>query len=270
MALTVNGRTLAALGVTARELSGWLDGPDMARASAVLPNVLGVLPAAVSTSAARQIRLTLNVPAATLTGRAAVLATLEDAFAGLLSLRFDDTPTRIIRAIAGAFTVASIAPSLSMTEAARNMVVSIPLLAFDGASYDDEPRTVVLSSAPAEIALGTLPAPGIVQWSGAWSAGVARSLTYRSMNGIAYGVLTLTPPTGASLTASEFLELDLGRRYITKVTSAGVRTNAYSWLSGGAWFTPDATDASRQAAQWPTLEISAGAGLFLYRRSWSI
>lgn len=270
MALTVNGRTLASLGVTARELSGWLDGPEMSRGATALPNVLGVLPAAITTSAARQVRLTLNVPAATLTGRAAILATLSDAFAGLLSLRFDDTPTRIVRAVAGAFTVASIAPSLSMTEMARNMIVSVPLLAFDGSSYDDEPRSVVLSTSPAEIALGTLPAPGIVQWSGAWSAGVARSLTYRSVNGIAYGVLTLTPPVGASLTASEFLEVDLGRRYVTKVTSAGVRTNAYSWVSGGAWFVPEASDGNRQAAQWPTLDVSAGAGLFLYRRSWAL
>lgn len=270
MAVTINGRSLASLGVTARELSGWLDGVDTSRNSTPLPNVLGVVPAAASTSSARQIRLVLNVPAASLTARATILATLSDAFAGLLSIRFDDTPTRIVRAVAGAFTVASIAPNIGMSESGRNMTVVVPLLAFDGASYDEEPRVLVLSTTPTEIALGTLPSPGIVQWSGAWSTGAARSLTYRSVNGIAYGLQTFTPPAGASLTASEFLEIDLGRRYVTKVTSAGVRTNAYSWLSAGSWFVPEAADGNRVASRWPTFEISAGAGVFFYRRTWAL
>jgi hypothetical protein len=270
MALTINGRTLAALGVTARELSGWLDGPDFSRGSVALPNVLGVLPASAATSSARQIRLVLNVPAATLTARATILATLADAFAGLLSLRFDDTPTRIVRAVAGPFTVASIAPAIGMSEAGKNMTVSVPLLAFDGSSYDDEPRSLVLGATSVEIALGTLPAPGIVQWSGAWSAGAARTLTYRGANGIAYGALVLTPPVGASLTSSEFIEIDLGRRYITKVSATGVRTNAYGWLSAGSWFVPESADGNRGALRWPTFEISAGAGVFFYRRTWAL
>lgn len=270
MSVTINGKTLASLGVTPRELTGWLDGPALLHATTAIPNVVGVYAATATTTAARELRLTVVASLSALTDRAAKLATLKDAVAGLVTLRFDDTPGRIVRAIAGPMTSASIAPQLAMTATASSLIVTIPFIALDGASYDDEARVYALSTTPTQIELGTLPAPGILQWSGAWTAGTARTLTYRALNGIAYGSLTFTPPTGASLSASEYLEIDLGRQYVTKVDSTGGRTNAYSWKSAGTWFVPDSIDADRTAPRWPTLDISAGAAIWLTRRAWSL
>jgi hypothetical protein len=275
MALTINGRSLASLGVTARALEGWLDGPVVQRESTVIPNLLGVSPSPVMTGAARQIRLTVNVPVAGLTSRAAAIATLQDALTGLLTLRFDDTPGRIVRAVAGPLTVASISDRASMNALGANMIASVVFLATDNASYDAEPLPVVLGSTPAEIELGTLPSPGIIQWSGSWSTSASRTLTYRGVNGIAYGSMVFTAPatpeySPSSLSSSEFLEIDLGRQYITHVTNTGARTRAYDWLASGSWFVPEPADARRSAGRWPTLDVSAGVGLFLYRKAWAL
>lgn len=266
----INGRPLSALGMTARGLEGWLDGHTITREVTALPGVLGVVPNQFSVSSSRQIRVTCNLPVASLADRAAALATVQDAISSLVTLRFSDTPGRVVRALAGPLVVASIAPGASMTQNAASLVVVLTFTAYDTASYDDEPRVVSLTATPGAIPLGTLPSPGVLQWSGAWSTGIARTLTYRSMNGIPYGSLTLTAPAGNSLSASEFLELDLARQYITKVGATGTRTNAYRWKTAGRWFVPDPADALRSAAAWPTLDVSAGAGLFLYRRAWAL
>jgi len=268
--MSINGRTLAALGMSARSLEGWLDGHTITRDATALPGVLGVVPHQLSVSASRQIRVTCNLPVTSLLDRAAKLADVQDAIASLCTLRFADTPGRVVRALAGPLVVASIAPNISMTPTAASLVLVLTFTAYDTASYDEEPRVVSLTTTPGALPLGTLPSTGIVQLSGAWSTGDPRTLTYRSLNGIAYGALTLTPPTGQSLSASEFLEIDLSRQYCTKVGNTGVRTNAYAWKSGGAWFVPDPSDGSRAASAWPTLAVSAGVGLFLYRRAWAL
>lgn len=275
MSLTINGRTLASLGVSARALEGWLDAPTTQRQTTVIPGLLGVAPSPITTSAAREIKLTLNVPVNALTGRAAALNTLQDALSGLLTLRFDDTPGRIVRAVAGPLTVASIAPRIAMNESGRNLIVSVPFLCYDAASYDAEPVPLVLGSTPVPIKLGTLPSPGILQWSGSWSTSASRTLTYRGVNGIAYGEMVFTAPASpeyspSSLSSSEFLEIDFARQYITHVTNAGVRTRAYDWLTSGEWFAPDPTHGYRAGDQWPTLDVSAGVGLYLYRRAYAL
>lgn len=275
MSLTINGRTLASLGVSGRALSGWLDAPAVQRQTTVIPGLLGVAPSPIMTSTAREIKLTLNVPVASLTGRAAALNTLTDALSGLLTLRFDDTPGRIVRAVAGPLTVASIAPNASMNEIGKNLIVSVSFLAYDAASYDAEPLALVLGSTPVQVKLGTLPSPGILQWSGSWSTSASRTLTYRGVNGIAYGEMVFTAPAAPeyspdSLSSSEFLEIDFARQYITHVTNTGVRTKAYDWLTSGQWFAPDPTDAYRAGDQWPTLDVSAGVGFFLYRRAYAL
>lgn len=268
MSVTINGLTLASLGLAARELSGWLDGPDRQRATVGIPNTLGVLSANVSTTPPRQIRLLANMNLTTLSSRATQLATLQDALSGLLTLRFDDTPGRVVHAIAGPITAASMAPSIGMTTGASSLVVAIPFLALDVASYDDNPRVIAVQTTPTEIALGTLPSPGVLQLSGAWTSATTRVITYRGVNGIAYGTMTLT--AAVTLGADEYVELDLGRQYITKVGNTGTRADAYAWLTAGDWFVPEPADAYRGAPKWSTLEVSAGVCLFLYRKAWAL
>jgi hypothetical protein len=268
--MTINGRGLSALGATAAALSGWLDGPSSQRQATALPGVLGAIPATLATTPPRELTLTLRVAATSLTERAERLATLQDALAGLLIVRFSDTPDRFLRCVAGPLTVASIDPAHSMTTAAASLSVSVTLICYDAASYDGEPRILALSTAPVAVPLGTLPSVGVIRWQGAWAVSTARTLTYRGASGIAYGALTITTPSGDSLASGDHLEIDLARRYLTKVTAAGVRTNVYAWLTSGDWFAFDPADGDRAAARWPTLTLSAGSGTLLYRRAWAL
>lgn len=271
MSITIDGSTAAAKGFSVRKLDRWLDGPALQRGMTAVPQVLGVVPSASATIATRSRLVTFNVPCATLADRLTKMATLRDWLSDkLLHTRFDDTPGLKTRCVAGEFEVESIVPRIAMSVLGAPLIVTVPLISYDASMYDAEPQTIVLSTTPAQIALGTLPSTGVVQWSGSWSAGVARTLTYRSHNGISYGTLVFTPPAGASLTSAEYLEIDLSRQYVTKVSSTGVRSNAFDWLSGGAWFAPDPADSVRSLTRWPTLDISAGVAIYLYRKVWAL
>lgn len=268
MTMTINGQTLAALGLTTREHPGWLDAPAQTRTYTGIPNLLGVTAANYSTTPVREMRLLANLKLANLTDRAAALAKLQDALAGLLTLRFDDTPGRIVRAIAGQVTSASWAPQLAMTAGGASLIVSVPFVSIDTASYDDNPRVIAIQTTSTEIELGTLPSPGLVQWSGSWTSATTRTLVYRGHNGIAYGTMTLTAQ--ATLGSDEYIEIDLGRQYITKVSNVGVRSDAANWLTAGDWFVPESSDYYRPGSRWATLEVSAGVCIFLYRKAWKL
>lgn len=270
MVMQIDGVPLAALGAAATELSGWLDGPEVERAVTPVPGLLGVLPSPLTVSRPRVAQLVVWLDATALTDRSVALARWQRAAAGLRRLRFDDTPGRVLRATFGAPQVESIAPRHAFVESARRLRLSVAITATDGASYDATPRVLVLGTTPTPIPLGTLPSTGVVVWRGTWSVGAARTLRYAGASGITYGELTLTPPTGSGgLGANDVLELDLARRYVTKVTAAGVRTNAYDWLTAGRWFALDDRDGLPDVA-WPTLLVTDGTATLLYRRAYQL
>lgn len=268
MALSINGLSLATLGITPRELTGWLDAPSEERSVLPLPNTLGVATGGVGTVSERSAMLVGTVLCSTTTERATKLSAIREQLIGTICVRRDDVPNMVFRALAGPTTVVSVTGNAWFQ---ASVVITIPFRLTDVVSYDVEPRPIIVSSTPVQIPTGTAATVGFLHWGGAWSTGVARTLTYRGVNGISYGTLTLTPPASASLTSSEYLELDFDKQYITKIDSAGARTSAYDWKSGGAWFAIDPADSAVQAAnRFPTLEISAGTGLFLYRRAWML
>lgn len=264
-----NGRDLTSDGWYTIAVSQWLDGPKIQRASVPIPGVAGVIPATRAMVGERALNCTVRAYPSTLADRATLLRTLQDRiYSGLLAVRTDDWTDRIVRCVAGPLTVVPAVPTAVFASAVID--ASFTLSAYDGASYDAEPRVLVLSTSPTALALGTLPSHGIIQLTGAWSAGVSRTLTLRNAGGVAVATLVLTAPTGKSLTSSEFLELDCTRRYITHVTSAGVRTNAYAWKSGGTWFALDPAHADRANGRDATFETSAGVGVFFYRRAYAL
>jgi hypothetical protein len=264
MPIVINGRSLAALGVSARELSGWRDGPETRRAFRGLPGSTGGLLAPQAVGAARELRLVLNVP------DAATLDVLDDVTHGLVRLVFEDLPTRVIRVVRTQRSVTSIAPSLTLLN--PKLLVSYVFTAADGASYDVEPRLLAIGTTPVPIALGTLPSAGVLQVPGGWSG--TRTLTYRGANGVPYAAFALTVPSAETFASSEYLEIDLARRTIVRVDGSAVRSNAYGWRASGAWFAPDPTDGHVSGAGLPgaspTLAMSAGTALFRYRRAWSV
>lgn len=264
MPMAINGRALASLGVSVRELSGWRDGPDTRRQFRGLPGVAGGVLAPHALGAARELRMVLNVP------DTATLDVLDDLTHGLVRLVFDDAPGRVLRAVRTQRTVTSIAPSLTLLS--PKLLASYVFTAADGASYDLEPRVLAVGTTPVPVSLGTLPSSGVVDVPGGWSG--TRTLTYRGSNGLSYAAFAITVPVAETFAASEFLEIDLARRTIVRVAGGGTRTNAYTWKSGGPWFTPDPTDGHRAGAGLvgvsPTLAMSAGTAVLRYRRAWSV
>ncbi|MBY0490631.1 MAG: hypothetical protein K2R93_12385 [Gemmatimonadaceae bacterium] len=268
--MKINGQTDTNLGLKLVSLSGWMEGPMMNRSLTALPQVLGSVPAGFATASPRQIECTFRIDAAGLSEREAKMATVQDALAGLLLLSFDDHPTRLIRAVATSIVATGITERAILI--VPSFTVTIRFVAWDPASYDEEPSVISFGSAPKPIPMGTLPSPGVVFITGALSAGSSRTLTYRSFNGIAYGSLTLTPPSSPaeSLGANDWLEVNLLRRTIIKCTSGGTRASVYHWKTAGAWFTLEPADSFRTSSIYPTLAIDSGAASYVYRRAWAL
>jgi hypothetical protein len=267
--MKINGQHESAYGLALRRLSHWADGPAYQRGTTALPNVLGVVPAAFATTATREIECTFRVQAASLSEREAKLAAIHDGLAGLVTLAFDDHPTRLIRAIVSRIAVIGVTERVVLI--VPSFLVVVTFLAMDSSAYDEEITPISFGATPVPIPMGTLPSPGVVFITGALSAGVSRTLTYRSFNGIPYGALTITPPASPaeSLGANDWLELNLIRRTLIKV-AAGVRTSVYHWKSSGAWFSPEPADSYRPANAFGTLSTDSGAAVYLYRRVWAL
>lgn len=265
MILTINGRSDTDLGVVVRDLSGWRDGPSTQRAFLGLSGMSGGLLSARAVGQSREIRVVFDVDSGTVASRADVFAALSEATQGLCELSFADAPTLITRAVVTARTTVDVQWDPFVVPRA---LLALTFTAADGASYDTAPSLYALSTTPTPIRLGTLPSLGIVHVFGGWSG--TRTLDYRSPNGILYGQLSLTVPVAVTFAAAAFVELDLARRVMTYVAATGTRLDAYAWKTAGRWFACDPTDTTRALGAHPTLALSAGTGVYLTRRAWSV
>ena len=245
-------------------LSGWLSGVPLTRSAAPVPAVYGVIPGPQQSATARSIVLTFECQLTAITARDAAIATLKSRLRGLLSVRFDDAPARVVRCEAQppVFDPHETGVELSVS----TIRATVTLTCYDGASYDVEPRVLVLTTTPTVLALGDLPAHGHLLWSGAWTATTTRTISLRTLGGVLVSVLPLTAPSGESLASTDFLEVDLSRRYLTKVDSAGLRDNQYDWreLTNSNWLRLDPTYGT------VTLDIDAGSAVLLYRRAYAL
>ena len=265
----INGAPLSTWSLTlVDDLSGWSDGPVVSRDTAQLPNILGVVPASFATAAARQISCTMWLKCSSLADRETKLSAVQDAFFGLMDLTFDDRRSKVTRVILGSMTALPIAEHTHFWQ--YDLKLRCTFVAMDPISYDIEPRVVSFGSTATPISVGTLPSPGVIYITGSLSSSVARTITYRSFNGIAFGSLTLTPPGSESLGANDYLEISLLRKTIYKVTSTNVRSSVYHWKSDGKWFSPQAADCDRSRSAYPTLEVNSGNGVYVYRQAWAV
>lgn len=270
----INGRDPISDGWTLTGISNWYGGLAEQRSTTSIPGVAAVLPGSqLSVSGARAITLTFTtIPGvgglSSLTNRDTFANVLADLLSGVLWVRFDDAPTRVVR---GEVT------SLSFRSAVEGAAFGVPsleatatLTCYDNASYDTEPRVVTLGTSPVEVPLGTLPSVGRISWGAAWTSATARTITLRDAGGVARYVMTFTAPAAESLSSTEFLEVDTGRRYVTKVTGAGLRTNEYDWYTSGGWLVLDPAWQARAATRFATLEVSAGTAQLVYRRAYAL
>lgn len=264
----VNGRNLQDDGWYLIGLADWMRGVSLTRSATAIPGLAGVAPGTLQSSEARTIALRFRKYLTTIADRDAAALTFKDRMRGQLSVRFDDAPTRVVRCEASqpAFEAADQAPAFAVS----TIEATVTLTCYDGASYDTEPRILALSTTPTDIPLGDLPVAVRLTWGGAWSATVARTCTVRDAAGNARAVLTLTAPSGESLSATDHHEIHTGKRYITKVTSAGVRTPEGDWYTSGAWLVLDPAWQDRANGRYLTAEISAGTAQLTYRKAYAL
>lgn len=259
--LLVNGTDLTDLGLVVENIEPWLSGPRLTRALAQIPGYTGALVGEAATSESRVITATTLARTTTWAARKALLDQLSDlCMTGVCELVTADDTSRVMYGLYTESVSDLVAPRLVNTEGRMTVGWVCP----DAAKYDIQPRGYALSSTPKAIPLGTLPSGGIWRIMGALSG--ACTLTYRNLLGTALGTLTVS----GTLTSSEFLDVDLDQRTITKWSSAGVASDAYSWKSASTyWFRLDPGDGDRTTGVWGTLEQSAATGIFMYRRAWA-
>lgn len=270
MSVILDGQPLTNYGLCIVGLTGWLAGPEPTRGATGIPGLMGTLPApmAVMNGAGREIQVEATKKLYDVTDRAPFLALLREALQGERRLTTIDRPREFTYVHCTGLAVEGRVPHASMWN--PSLKLTLTFTAYDGASYDAEPRVVALTTSGRPIEVGTLPSDGLVYLTGAMAAGATRQLIYSHMNGEVLNTMTLTAPADESLGANDHLELDGYARTVTRVTAAGARYSAEHWFTDGYWCTPDPKDANRLTGGWPWISVSAGAGTFLYRRAWRL
>jgi hypothetical protein len=264
----VDGRNLQDDGWYLIGLTDWMRGVSLARSVTAIPGLYGVAPGTLQSAEPRNITLQFRKYLTSITDRDAAVLTFKDRLRGQRSVRFDDAPTRVVRCEASQpiFTAAEGAPAFAVS----TIEASVTLTCYDGASYDTEPRILALATTPTEIPLGDLPISARILWGGAWSASTSRTLTVRDAAGNVRNVMTFTAPSGESLSSTDHHEIHTGKRYITKVTSAGTRTPEYDWYTSGTWLVLDPAWQDRANGRYLTAEVSAGTAQLISRRAYAL
>lgn len=264
----IAGRNLSDDGWILVGLTDHLGHVALAREAAGLVGLAGAIPGTQHTGAAKRVRMRFRRRLTALTDRDAALLQFAERTFGFRHVRFPDAPTRVVR---GEFLKPRALPVHEIAALSEPTIeVEVDFVAYNAASYDAEPRVLVLGTSATEIPLGDLASGGVFTWGAAWSAGVARTLTLRDLGGVPRWVGTFTTAAGESLGAADHLEMSLTRRYLTKVTGAGVRTNVYHWFTSGEWPVLDPAWQSREATRYLTVEASAGTLQFRYRRAYAL
>lgn len=256
----INGRDLSDVGLELTAIRGWFDLPSLSRSAEQLTNTTGhALGTGVRVNS-RTVELGFYLKPQLLADRATAMDAVADTFTGLCELRFVDKPGRVIRAYAEAVTTVAENETVGMIEPALSLRVT--MVAYDALVYDIEPTVAALTTANTEIPLGSAPSGGILTLMGSFSSVV---ITYKNHAREVVGTLTLT----GTVNSDEYVEVDLNNRTITKISNTGVRDEtAYSMKSSGSWFQLDPGHGNRTVGAWPTLSLSAGTGVLIYRKAW--
>jgi hypothetical protein len=209
----------------------------------------------------RLIEITLENWTPDIPGRLGRVTDLDRLTQGIFAFETDDRPDIFTRVTVAKEVVLPIAGAEETFMATGEIGVSLTLRAVDGVSLSKQAMYVhVLNATPTRLPVGTGTVAPISIHQGAWGAGATRVLTYFSPTGIPYRVLTLTAPTGQSLAANDHLEVDHNNRTITKVTAAGVRSNAGNWKASGDFLRGDPVDQIATTLN-PYVTIDGGAQL---------
>lgn len=259
----LNDTPIEALGLTLVDGAPALGGFRLARDRQPWTGRTGAIPAPFGTTEPAVLTFVADVAASSVAARTAALDALSDALTGLVEIRFEDQASRVMRGVPRVFVADIPAPPRWVNIAPR---VTVEIECFNAQKWDAQPTALVLGTTPTPIPCGTLPHGGRLYLTGAAGGALSTEtrLRYRGVSGVLLGELVISP----SLLAGEFLTINLDGQELVRTTTAGVESNVYAWKTGGTYPRVYPRDGVRAVDAWPTLELTNGAGLYLYRRLW--
>jgi hypothetical protein len=266
-ALYVNGIDLAQYGfVLESPLDGFFDFPERRDTAIELPQGHGHVLAAVP-GAIRPRPVTLG-GVVTATTRSE-LETRKDAIkvlcsGGQVELRLVSRDV-VLRARLQSIGYTHFAPQLrDGRNAAR---VTLRFVCADPFAWDRLPQVTGFLSSPVALNLGTGPSRGRESWSAIitiMGAATTPTLTEYDAGGNVLRTMAFT----FSPTASDAIEIDVGRGLVTRIQS-GTRDNGYPYLTAGFAFPRlEPAEGNYLTSAFPRLAVSSGVGIARYYRSW--
>lgn len=266
--MQINFRDVSEMGWILTSVNGWKDGPSYTRGLTAVPGRAGLLADPLTVPERRTLTATLMAYTTNPDQRDGLVSALRDATTGAHVLTFADSATVVRVRRAGAIRITTPTTAIYATTV---IYADITWDAVDGIALDLQARVIsIAASGSVALSVGTAPCTPVVWLTGVWATNTARTLTVTSASGLVTGGMTLTAPASPadSLTVHDALEVDMGARTITKITGAGVRTNAFGWRTSGTFLTIDGdTNAAGSASR---LSVSAGTALVQYVRGWAL
>lgn len=249
----INDARVEDLGLEVEDLSGYNDGTAPSFGTLSFPGMVGGYATGPGTTDARVVRLAAYLTPASLAEQEAALDTVADALQGVLELRFGDAPDKVLLGIAGKPAWQPLGVGMVDGEG----IVTVDITCADPTKRSRYPTSVSFGSVRKPLPVGTLSSVGLLQVMGPATNPV---VTIRGANGEVSSQLGFT----ATLTNAEYLEVDLGRKTVAKVTS-GTRAGALaSWDGSTDFFALDPGDADRAAGSYATAECSGGGTAILH------
>jgi hypothetical protein len=256
---------LAAYGFFLRTQDGVHDASDREWVQLTVPGTAGVLFAPPVQEKGRKLTLTGGLWTAANTTAAREAA--EDALKGALRaglLRLVRTSASSLSRLIEGYAVSIQTKPVEHPLNGLGSAVTIAMLCRDVYWRDIEPllRALPVAGARYALPLGEAPSTPIIRLM----AGTNPVLTYRDAGGAVVWSMTFT----ATLSATDYLDIDMRYRTITRVNSGTtVATSGLSLLTAGDFpraFDPQ--DGDYLSAAWPTLEVSSGSAEALWWRQW--
>ena len=257
--LKINGLDIADLNLGLLDSGSLWSAPRIDRDSAAPIGMVGTRPAALATSDAKRLAISLSLPG-TMAERRARLDQVLWHLDGLLVLEWADAPDREQYARATIRDGLPRMAQLSWLDGGQvrlnfELVMDTPL------SFSSSPTVLAIGTTAVETPLGTATSAPVIELPGAISGAV--TLTYRGITGSTLASVVISNP---ALGGSGALIVDSARERIWKWDGTTL-TDARNLYSSGSFPVLDPGDGDPAAGVWPTLE-STHAGSATYRRAW--
>jgi hypothetical protein len=180
---------------------------------------------------------------------------------GFVELRDDRQPGKVLVAQLESVQESPLDPQYLPGDPVSRL--TLRFLATDPMRYDKQFSQVGLGTGRAICPLGTVPSAPLLRIYGQPTSPF--TITLRDVGGVSRQVMGITLTLGAN----DYLEIDCDAQTITKVVS-GTPSNAMdTWTTNADGFLIlDPHDGSYAEGGWPTLELSTGQGLALYRKAY--